>query len=302
LFSSAAGVVGNPGQANYAAANAFLDALAAHRQALGLPGLSLAWGLWQKDSGMITDLGGGEVRRMARDGVVALSDGDGLALLDAALGAVDTPALVPIRLDLPALRAAGGAVPPLLSRLVKARAKRVAAAGSALRERLAGLGGPEREAVLLEAVTSEVAAVLGYAGAHEVQADRAFRDLGFDSLTAVELRNRLGEITGLRMAATLVFDHPSPTELVAHIAAELDQAQGDSPVLADLDRLARTLAGARPDSGQRARVTARLRALLASWSEDGEPESTDGGDITGTIESASDDEIFDFIGKEFGIS
>ncbi|MFI8828438.1 type I polyketide synthase, partial [Streptomyces sp. NPDC053431] len=305
LFSSAAGVFGNPGQSNYAAANTFLDALAAHRQSLGLPGLSLAWGLWEKDSGMTTDLGGGDVRRMARDGVTALPDRDGLALLDASLADSGAAALVPIRLDLAALRAAGGAVPPLLGRLVKTRAKRVAGAagtgGAALRERLAGLTGPEREAVLLETVTSEVAAVLGYAGAQEVQADRAFRDLGFDSLTAVELRNRLGEITGLRLAATLVFDHPSPAELVAHIAAELDEAQGESPVLADLDRLARTLEEARPDSGQRARVTARLRALLVSWSEGGEPEDAE-GDISGTIESASDDEIFEFIGKEFGIS
>ncbi|WP_251057301.1 phosphopantetheine-binding protein, partial [Streptomyces sp. ISL-94] len=263
---------------------------------------SIAWGLWEQSGGMASALEGSEVRRMNRSGVSALTVTEGLALFDTALAA-DRAALVPIRLDLAALRAEGD-VPPLLSRLVKARARRAAAVGSAgataLRERLVTLAEPERQAVLLDLVATQVAAVLGFARVEEVEADRAFRDLGFDSLTAVELRNQLGAATGLQLPATLVFDYPSTAELVTHISAELPGSQGASPVFGELDRLAEALAAAQPDSGQRARVTARLRTLLAAWSEGDTP--ADGEDVPGSIESASDDEIFDFIGKEFGIS
>ncbi|MFJ5546232.1 type I polyketide synthase [Streptomyces sp. NPDC093225] len=227
LFSSAAGVFGGAGQANYAAANTFLDALAAHRRATGLAGTSLAWGLWSEVGGMGDALAADEVARMNRGGVRALSAAEGLALFDAASGAGRSALLVPVKLDLPALRAAGGAgmLPPLLSGLVRVPTRRAArngtAAGGAFARHLAGLGADERAVAVLELVRGQVAAVLGFAGPEAVDPARSFNEVGFDSLTAVELRNRLGAATGVRLPATLVFDYPNPSVLADFLHAEL---------------------------------------------------------------------------------
>ncbi|WP_370155219.1 type I polyketide synthase, partial [Streptacidiphilus sp. EB129] len=225
LFSSASGVFGGPGQGNYAAANAFLDALAQHRRAHGLPGQSLAWTLWEQPSALTGSLTGADLRRLARSGMPALSTEQGLALFDAALG-VDLPLLVPIRLDLAALRAGATDAPvsALLRDLVGGPARRVAAravADSSLAGRLGALPAAEQMRLLVELVRTQVAAVLGHASPAAVEAGRAFRDLGFDSLAAVELRNRLNTATGLRLPATLVFDQPSPMVLAGHLRDEL---------------------------------------------------------------------------------
>ena len=220
LFSSAAAALGSAGQGNYAAANAFLDGLAAYRQGLGLPAVSLGWGLWAGDGGMGGRAGGGDRARMGRGGVAALAAADGLGLLDLAAGR-DEAHLLPARLDLAGIRAqaAGGELPPLWRELAGGRAaRRVAAAaarggGGELRGRLAALGGAERDRVLLDVVRGHAAAVLGHGSADAVAAGRAFRDIGFDSLTAIELRNRLNAVTGLRLPATLVFDYPTPAAL-----------------------------------------------------------------------------------------
>ncbi|MET8912775.1 type I polyketide synthase, partial [Micromonospora sp. NPDC004551] len=221
LFSSVAGVLGSPGQAAYAAGNRFLDALAAHRRQAGLPAVSLAWGMWDT-AGMAASLSDTDRARSARAGLTPMSVEVGLELFDAALAA-DRPALVPTMIDLPALRAAaaGATVPPMLATLVGATATRRQAGAGRWAGRLAGLTDDEGRAQVTLLVRGLVAQVLGHGGAEAVPVDRAFRELGFDSLTAVDLRNRVNAATGLRLASTLVFDYPTPAALAAHVHEQL---------------------------------------------------------------------------------
>ncbi|MGW3091812.1 KR domain-containing protein, partial [Streptomyces sp. NPDC001108] len=231
LYSSVAGVLGTAGQANYAAANAFLDGLAAHRRAHGRPGLSLAWGLWADASGMTGHLDRTDVARMARAGVAQLPSDQGLALLDSALTHEDA-LLVPARLDLTSQRAQGAdnTIQPLFRSLVRTPARRVAqAAGGAgaaesWAQRMAALAESERETAVLDLVRKQIATVLGHSDDEGVAVNQAFKTLGFDSLTAVELRNRLIAATGLRLPATLVFDHPSPAALADHLRGQVTGA------------------------------------------------------------------------------
>ncbi|MFJ2116420.1 SDR family NAD(P)-dependent oxidoreductase, partial [Streptomyces sp. NPDC087850] len=223
MFSSVAGTFGGAGQGNYAAGNAFLDALAAYRRSRGLPGISLAWGAWDQGVGMTSGLDDRDVRRAAASGMPLLSPEQGLALFDTAL-TTGRAAVVPVRLDLPLL-GAREVVPPLLSGLVRAGSRRSSAskagADAGLTERLGRLERSERLKTLLNLVRSQAAVVLGHTSGAGIDADRAFRDLGFDSLTAVELRNRLGTLTGLRLPATMVFDYPTVGALTDHLLTEL---------------------------------------------------------------------------------
>ncbi|MGW4243184.1 SDR family NAD(P)-dependent oxidoreductase, partial [Nocardia sp. NPDC004722] len=220
LFSSVAGVLGNPGQGNYAAANACLDAVAAHRRARGLRGQSLAWGLWNGDGGMGAELGDVERRRVARSGMLPLSAEQGLALFDVA-AEIDTATTVLARLDKTGLRSAEFAA-TLLSGLVTDRRTTSGAsdAPAALRARLADTPEGERLAVLVDFVRDHVAAALGHRNANAIAAGRAFSELGFDSMTAIEFRNALKTATGLPLPATLVFDYPSPEMLAEYLAEE----------------------------------------------------------------------------------
>ena len=206
-------MAGSPGQAAYAAGNAFVDALAAHRRAAypDLPAVSLAWGFWDRASGMTGHLGAVELSRMARRGVLPLSTEQGLALLDAAAGGPDA-FVVPARLDLSDLRrlADRGELPPLYDGLVGGVPRRTANDSAGSGTRFADLPAADRERALLELVHTEAGTVLGYGPENRVGSDRAFKELGFDSLTAVELRNRLASATGLRLPTTLVFDYPTP--------------------------------------------------------------------------------------------
>ncbi|GAA2529694.1 type I polyketide synthase [Pilimelia columellifera subsp. columellifera] len=230
-FSSAAGLLGSAGQANYAAANAYLDSLMAARHAAGLPGISLAWGLWAQDGGITGHLGATDRARMSRGGVLALEPAEALALFDAALDS-DRDHLVPMKLDLAAARAdaaAGGPVQPLLSSLVRVRRRASAtAAGSDLAGSLVGRAPAEQESTLLGLVRSRVARIMGYGSAAEIGPDLPFQAAGLDSLTAVELRNRLGAATGLTLPSTLIFDHPTPRELARYLRNLL--AGGDQPL------------------------------------------------------------------------
>ncbi|MFD3876074.1 type I polyketide synthase, partial [Streptomyces sp. NPDC058623] len=241
LFSGAAAAFGAAGQANYAAANAFLEALAEQRRAEGLAATALAWGLWAPQAGgaagMAATLDEANLLRLAREGIAALAADEGLGLFDLAMG-LDAAVLVPMHLDVSVLRAqavSSGSVPALLRGLVRVPARRMVerrAGGAAdvgsspLVARLLGLPVAEHEGVLLELVCGRVAAVLGHTGAEAVDAERAFRDLGFDSLTAVELRNVLKAETGLRLPPTLIFDYPTPVALARHLLGELSVTAG----------------------------------------------------------------------------
>ncbi|WP_179167532.1 type I polyketide synthase, partial [Streptomyces sp. 13-12-16] len=222
LFSSAAGVLGGPGQGNYAAANAFLDGLAAHRRAQGLPAQSLAWGPWSQAAGMVGTLSEADRSRMERGGFLPLSNHDGLALLDAAVR-TDEPVAIPLKLNLAAVRA-GGSIPEVLRGLIPVVVRGTArprTGADGIHQRLAGLAEEQRLDVLLTLVRTQAAMNLGYAGPEAVGPERTFRDLGVDSLAAVELRNGLGRATGLKLPATLVFDYPTPAVLARHLLDEI---------------------------------------------------------------------------------
>ncbi|MFE2729400.1 type I polyketide synthase, partial [Kitasatospora sp. NPDC059327] len=216
LFSSGATTFGGPGQGNYAAANAFLDGLAQHRRAHGLPAISLAWGLWAGARGMGGRLSEADLARWARTGAVAMPPEEALGLFDLALGAPDAT-LVPAHLDLAALRSRAAVLPALFGDLLGAAARRPVPGTPSLTGRLTALPAAEREQAVLDLVRTEAAGALGHRTTDPVHATRAFKEIGFDSLTGVELRNRLNAATGLRLPSTLVFDHPTPARLAGHL-------------------------------------------------------------------------------------
>ncbi|WP_405921986.1 type I polyketide synthase [Streptomyces sp. NBC_00122] len=247
LYSSAGGQILSAGQATYAAANVFLDALAADRRAAGLAATSLAWGLWEGTVGEGPELTEADLRRMGRSGVLELSFGDGLALFDAALGR-DEALLAPVRLDRAALRERADEIPALLRALAGPPARKAVKAaavpsagsgdtgGSLVRGKLAGLeGGPERVRYLEELVRGHAAAVLGHGDPSGVAADRGFTELGLDSLGAIELRNRLQKATGLRLPATLMFDYPNSAALAGFLLEELEPEPAAAAAAEPLD-------------------------------------------------------------------
>ncbi|MGV9820721.1 SDR family NAD(P)-dependent oxidoreductase, partial [Nocardia xishanensis] len=236
VFSSVSGTIGGPGQANYAAANTFLDGLVAHRRARGLAGQSLAWGPWARSGGMTGHLGETDVARMSRGGFTAISDEQALAAWDAVLERGAAHAVI-ATVDTAAIRAQAeaGLLPPLLRELAPSAARRTSttsAAVSGLQQRLSGLDADRQRQAVLDTVRTHVAAVLGHDGASAIDPDHAFQDLGFDSLSAVELRNRLKTATGLSLPAAVVFDYPTPQALAAYLADELTGAAQDVAVTA----------------------------------------------------------------------
>ncbi|MGA8117015.1 MAG: type I polyketide synthase, partial [Actinocatenispora sp.] len=234
LYSSLAGVVGGAGQGNYAAANAYLDGLAGYRRRHGLAALSLAWGLWDQPSGMGGQLTDADRQRMARSGVAPLSISDGLALFDTAC-ADDRAVLVPARFDLAALRATDAQTLPALLRSVVAPARRTVTARSATEgtyaARLAAMTPEQQAGTVSDLVRSRAAAVLGHPDASSVRADRGFLEQGFDSLTALELRNQLGAATGLKLPATVMFDYPTPAGMATHLLDQLLARAASTPAV-----------------------------------------------------------------------
>ncbi|WP_373321768.1 type I polyketide synthase [Micromonospora okii] len=302
VYSSASSIFMGAGSGGYAAANAYLDGLMAHRRAAGLPGLSLAWGPWQQLTGMADTIDDVTLDRMSRregrGGVLGLGSDDGMDLFDAALASGQS-LLVPIRLDLREVRAdaaSGGGVPHLLRGLVRPgrQSARAASGGDGgLARRLAELAPADRETLLLDLVRAQVAVVLGHSGASAVRADGAFKDAGFDSLTSVELRNRLREATGLKLPATLVFDHPNPQALARHLrdCLVVDEASPVDSVLAGLAGLESAIGVAAADGEARDRIAARLRELLKA-AEAVEPDPSDDD-----LETASDEELFALVDR-----
>ncbi|MGC0421413.1 SDR family NAD(P)-dependent oxidoreductase [Embleya sp. AB8] len=294
LFSSAAGILGNAGQGGYAAANTFLDGLAEHRRDLGLPGTSIAWGLWAQESAMTGHLSDTDRERLARMGLGAITDEQGPALFDAAL-ALHRPVAVAVPIDPARLHDSGRPVPEILSALDSAaptRRRVVEPVGATTRaDRLVELPERQRRKELLELVRDSAALVLGHDTAAAVDADSAFKELGFDSLTAVELRNRLGNGTGLRLPPTVVFDHPTPAELAGYLDELLVPTEETTvrSVVTELDRLA----VAQLDENERDLLAARLQEALRRLSA-----PADADDAERDLSTASDDELFDFIDGE----
>ncbi|MFF3110112.1 SDR family NAD(P)-dependent oxidoreductase [Kitasatospora sp. NPDC057904] len=279
LFSSAAGVLGTAGQSGYAAANTFLDALAHSRRAEGLAGTSLAWGMWEQRSGLTGGLSDQDLRRMARSGVGQLPTDEGLALFDAALDAPD-PLLVPMRLDPAAMLAEGEPelVPAVLRALVPVR-RRPGGAGAddglPFADRVAALPAEELDRAFLHLVRQQAATVLGLASPDAVQGGRGFLQMGFDSLTAVELRGRLGAATGLRLPTTLIFDHPTPEQTARHLRERLfpDERELTGPEAEE--QMVREALAAIPVA--RLRRAGLLRALLGLAAQDNGTKPPAGG-------------------------
>ncbi|MEV7523950.1 SDR family NAD(P)-dependent oxidoreductase [Streptomyces sp. NPDC091371] len=308
LFSSGAAVWGSAGQSAYGSANAYLDGLAHSRRARGLAATSVAWGSW--DGGMVDaelaavmrrigapamrpDLAVGSLRRILAGGashaVVAEFDWQRFA-----------PTYVlarprPLLDALPEARAAVGANGPQES----------GAEDTGLTRRLAGLAQPEQRSVLLDLVRTHVAALLGYEDPAEVAPDRGFTDLGFDSVAAVDLRTRLVAATGRPLPTSMIYDHPSPAALSAHLWSELcqDDSDGELPVLAQLDRLEEAAGALAAEDIEATRITARLQSLLARLTGTLDANSTGGGQGIGDqLETASADDVFAFIDNELGLT
>ncbi|MFD8019486.1 type I polyketide synthase [Streptomyces lavendulae] len=306
LFSSFAGTVGGAGQGNYAAANACLDALAEQRRADGLPATSIAWGAWA-DSGLATG-SDAVTARMRRGGLLPMAPDLAVTALRQALDRDETT-LVVAGVDWERFTAAfvTGRPSPLLTGVPEVRTVLAAldegrTAGTSLRDTLPDLPAEARERTLLDLVRTHVAAVLGHGTPHEVATGRAFREAGFDSLTAVELRNRLSTATGLQLPATVVFDHPNPAALAAHLLTELcGDAGTDGPsALEEFARFEAALAQVEPGTGDHTTIMQRLRALLVRGQEaTDQPAHVTTADA---YETATDDELFGLLGEKFGIS
>ncbi|MEU9388359.1 phosphopantetheine-binding protein, partial [Streptomyces sp. NPDC048279] len=268
-------------QANYSAANTFLDALARHRHAHNLPAQSLAWGLWQTDShapqgtGMGGHLTGPSLRRIARMGITPLTTDHGLTLFDTTQTLPD-PVLIPLPLNLDTLRQSKRPIPDLLTHLVRRPTpthptptrpaptpQHPTHHTEPLPTRLAALPPEKRLPTLAELVRTQTAAVLGHTDTTRVQPDRTFAELGFDSLTIFELRNTLNTTTGLQLPPTLAFDYPTPTALTQHLLTQLlPQEDPETLLNTHLTALETTLTTLTPDHPTRNTTTTRLLTLL----------------------------------------
>ncbi|AEW99622.1 polyketide synthase type I (plasmid) [Streptantibioticus cattleyicolor NRRL 8057 = DSM 46488] len=296
VFSSASGVLGGPGQGNYAAANAAMDAIVRRRRAAGLPGMSLAWGLWDRPGGMAGGLTAADLARMARRGAAAIDGPTGMALWDTAL-THNRPLMLPVRFDL--TRAEN--LPRLFSGLApgtttRRRAERTPVGREDLRARLRTVPSADRPRYVTRVVTDHAARVLGHTDGTDLDARRPFTDLGFDSLTSVELRNLLSRTTGLPLPATLTFDHPTPAAVADHLygllTADEDGRRNVADTLAGLETMLAEADLAETDHGE---IESALRRLLYRWTE-----RRPGGASADDVNDASAGELLALLDKELG--
>ena len=300
MFSSLAGIIGSPGQANYAAANTFLDALAAHRHAAGLPAHTIAWGLWEQPSAMTAAT---DHTRLARHGITPMTPTDALHLFDTALHQPQ-PLLVAAHLDLPTLTNTA-ALPPLLSKLTPPAHHNTGrdttqntTTPTTLTTQLHQLSPENQHHLLTELITTALATTLGHPNPTTINPNDTFADLGTDSLTAIELRNKLKTTTGLTLPPTIIFDHPTPTTLATHLQQQLAKiapstAAAAGGIDAMIDRLENVVVNAQLGDADRELVVAKLETILASV-RSVEQAATDVTDI----EAASDSELFQILDSE----
>jgi acyl transferase domain-containing protein/NADP-dependent 3-hydroxy acid dehydrogenase YdfG/acyl carrier protein len=296
LYSSIGGLMGDPGAANYGAANTFLDALATHRRARGLSGTSIAWGLWEQPTGLRDAISDAQLRRMELVGVKAFPNEEGLELFDLAREGAE-PFTVALRLNFAALgeQARDGFLPPLMSDLVRDSMRRVGS-GKALAARLAGVPADEQRAVVLQFLREHIAVVLGYSSVESVDVELTFNELGFDSLGVVYLRNRLNTTTGLRLPATLVFNYPTPAALAAYLHDQVATDGAGESLGERVQQLREMLTVRAPDGEERVQLAARLRAMADELQReqhgDGERDDVE------RIEAASATELFEMYESE----
>ncbi|WP_443053082.1 type I polyketide synthase [Streptomyces sp. FXJ1.172] len=313
LFSSFGSTFGLPGLGNYAPGNAMLEALAEQWRAEGRPATAVGWGTWS--GGGMAEGGVGE--RGRTHGIHEMDPAVATAALQQALERDESsPVIIDIHWERFAVAFHAKRPTHGFELIAEARTALEAAGGSGsqdgesdpsgLLSRLAALPGPERDRTLLEIVRKNAASVMSHgalkaATLEAVEPTRAFRDLGFDSLMAVELRNRIGSATGLRLPAALVFDHPTPEALVSHLRAELglDDAQAPDPVFGELDNLERALSSYAPDTDTHVKIAKRLESLLWEWTRTKDGPS-DAADDDTDLEAVSNDEMFQLIDRELG--
>jgi NAD(P)-dependent dehydrogenase (short-subunit alcohol dehydrogenase family) len=300
LFSSAAGLLGAPGQGNYAAANTFLDALAAYRHATGEPATSIAWGQWEQDSGITSTLSASDRARLRRLGFTPMSSDEGLAAFDGVL-ALGHPVTAPVKFDRVALheQAKSGLLPPILSALIQNAGQHTGNAAT-LPARLAELVGRERDELLLEFVRLKVAMVLGHVDANSVSPDQAFQDLGFSSLAAIEFRNRVSAEIDLPLPATITFDYPTPIALAQYINSMLipPQTTEDDKLLGEFSALTKTILSRPEGDGLRDSFKVLMKSTLQrldTLEESTAEADTDDNDL----QAVSDEDLFSVLDREF---
>ncbi|NLU76570.1 SDR family NAD(P)-dependent oxidoreductase [Streptomyces sp. HNM0575] len=288
VFSSIAGSLGLPGQGAYAAANSAVDALVDGYRAAGERAVSVAWGPWAEAGMAAGDTG----EHLRAQGIVPMAAERALRALSSAPG-LDRAHTVVADLDWERFAPAAEGAP--LYRVVRPEAERPASGTPDLGRRLAGLSADRATKVLTDLVREEAAVVLGHSSATKIPPDQAFRDLGFDSLTAVELRARLSRASGLNLPAAVAFDYPTPTALAAHLRGRLWTEQAEPSAVDELEAL---FGGGDGDDDARARVAARLEAMLSRWHE---TRAAGGEMAVEDLDSASDDEIFRVIDEDLGL-
>lgn len=298
LFSSTAGVFGSAGQANYAAGNAFLDALAQRRRSIGLPAVALAWGPWDQRGGMAGGLTDADHERVRSAGLSPLSDSEGMALLDAA-PQLGVSSVIAAKLDLARMREHAGHLALVLGaptvQAVDPELREPVDPAAVLIRQLTGRDAAERESILVELVRAESSSVLRHPSPSAVGPNRPFTDLGIDSLASVEVRNRLEAITGLRLPATLLFDYPTPAVLGSHLAAQLvvDEPTVDETHLAEIDRFIAEVMASTTDERTRGAIARRLRNALVELEDQDDHTDDD-------LDEVSGDELMSLIDAEFG--